>query len=317
MADIFLSYAREDRERARALANAFAAEGFSVFWERLVAAGQAWSKVIGEALSDASAVVVLWSVNSVRSDWVAAEADEGRREEKLIPVLLDDRRPPLGFLDLYAADLRHWDGSTDDPEFRSLLRAVSDLTGRTVARSPDRPAPGNVVHDDAARRYKPIRNAKKTIVFIAHASADKPRLKPMLITLIDQGFQLWVDRPQQIGLGPGYESRLASARIQYGHDWRESIRLAVAKADTVLACWSKDAVQGRREQFHYEVYMGMMQKKLNQCRIDDISLEDIGMPYTFDQIADLGQMTEGKYHPDLDYLMQDMAARRRARWRFW
>ncbi len=63
--------------------------------------------------------------------------------------------------------------------------------------------------------------------------------------------------------------------------------------------------------------MGMMQNKLNQCRIDEVALTEIGMPYTFDQIADLSQVSLGVYHPELDYLMQDIVRRRRAWWRLW
>jgi hypothetical protein len=90
--------------------------------------------------------------------------------------------------------------------------------------------------------------------------------------------------------------------------------VAVKKASVVLAFWSQDAVRGRREQFHYEVYLGMMQNKLNQCRIDKVPLDEIGMPYTFDHIADLAEMVDGQYHPELDYLMQDIVARRRPWW---
>ncbi len=60
--------------------------------------------------------------------------------------------------------------------------------------------------------------------------------------------------------------------------------------------------------------MGMMQNKLNQCRIDKVPLDEIGMPYTFDQIADLAEIEEGKYYPELDYLMQDIVARHRSWW---
>ena len=70
-------------------------------------------------------------------------------------------------------------------------------------------------------------------------------------------------------------------------------------------------MNGRREQFHYEVYQGMMQDKLQQCRIDAVEYDSIGMPYTFNHIADLVDMDSINYHPELDYLMQDMGRRRK------
>ena len=39
--DIFLSYNREDQARARLFAEAFAAEGFSVWWDSDLKAGEA------------------------------------------------------------------------------------------------------------------------------------------------------------------------------------------------------------------------------------------------------------------------------------
>jgi hypothetical protein len=317
MSDIFLSYTREDYDRAKSLARALEGQGLSVFWDREVPAGARWRDVIGKELEAAGVVIVIWSVRSVRSEWVLAEADSGRNQAKLVPVLLDDIEPPLGFRTIQAADLRNWDGSPSHPAFVSLIEAVHYVTRRRPSFGVSADLPGESVGVDPARRYKHVPRASKTRVFVAHASADKPRLKPILVTLIDQGFPLWVDKPQQIDLGVVYEARLALDRIQYGQDWRESIRVAVARADAVLAFWSKDAVNGRREQFHYEVYMGMMQRKLNQCRIDDIPFEDIGMPYTFDHIADLSHVSLGAYHPELDYLMQDMARRARAWWRLW
>jgi TIR domain len=317
MTDIFLSYASEDLDQAKSLVRALEAEGFSIFWDRAVPGGASWRDVIGEKLEAAAVVIVLWSVRSVESVWVSDEADFARNQAKLIPVLLDEVEPPLGFRAIQAADLTKWDGARSHPSFIRLIEAIHQLTGPSAVRSVSTDLPGKTISVDPARNYRRQPRASQTRVFVAHASADKPKLKPILVTLIDQGFQLWVDKPQQIGLGGAYETRLAADRIQYGQDWRESIRVAVVGADAVLAFWSNDAVNGRREQFHYEVYMGMMQKKLSQCRIDSVAFEAIGMPYTFDHIADLSQVSLGAYHPELDYLMQDMTRRRRAWWRLW
>jgi hypothetical protein len=299
------------------MALALEEEGLSVFWDRRIPVGQTWSSYIEEALDEASVVMVLWTTHSIKSESVIAEADHAREQKKLVPVLLDAPQPPLGFGAIKHADLTNWDGSHKNANFEKLVEDVLTITEHHLGRPEPADLPGQTVAVDTTRNYMRLPRAPKTKVFVAHASADKPKLQPILLTLIDQGFRLWVDKPQQIGLGSSYESRLAADRIQYGQDWRESIRLAVSSADAVLAFWSEDAVNGRREQFHYEVYMGMMQKKLNQCRIDSVRFKDIGMPYTFDHIADLSQVSLGAYHPELDYLMQDMTRRRRTWWHFW
>lgn len=317
MADVFLSYAREDSARAHTVAEALLGQGLTVFWDMELEPGSTWGDVIGNALESASVVVVLWSRQSVQSVWVRDEAQFGLDRGKLIPVLLEDIDPPMGFRQINAASLVGWNGSPAAREFVALSAALSHFVGRPGEPVASAMSPGEAIEPQLDRRYSTVKGANRTKVFIAHASADKPKLRPILTTLIDIGFALWVDKPQQIGLSREYEERLAKQRIQYGKDWKESIRLAVSKADAVLAFWSDDAVNGRREQFNYEVYMGMMQKKLSQCRLDQVAFTEIGMPYTFDQIADLSEIVEGHYNAELDYLMQDLVKLKSAWWRIW
>jgi hypothetical protein len=70
MTDVFLSYASEDRERARTLARALEARGWSVWWDRKIIAGESFGQVIEHQLDTAASVVVLWSAASIASDWV-------------------------------------------------------------------------------------------------------------------------------------------------------------------------------------------------------------------------------------------------------
>ena len=72
--DIFLSYTREDQATAQRFAEAFEAQGFSVWWDATLRSGEAYDQVTEEALRTAKAVVVLWSQKSVVSRWVRAEA---------------------------------------------------------------------------------------------------------------------------------------------------------------------------------------------------------------------------------------------------
>jgi hypothetical protein len=127
MADIFVSYAREDEARVQALVSAFQAQGWSVFWDRSIPAGSTWRSHIGAALDEARCIVVLWSQHSVRSDWVSEEADEGKRRRILIPVIVDGVQPPRGFREVQAADLSDWQPGVPSDRFKRLCLDMSEL----------------------------------------------------------------------------------------------------------------------------------------------------------------------------------------------
>ena len=78
MADIFLSYAKEDREVARKLATLLENAGWIIWWDRRIPAGRTWHDVLEEALREMRCMVVLWSSHSIDSDWVKEEAEEAR-----------------------------------------------------------------------------------------------------------------------------------------------------------------------------------------------------------------------------------------------
>jgi hypothetical protein len=129
MADIFISYAREDRSRIEPLAKSLQDLGWSVFWDRTIPTGKTWRQVIGDALKNARSVIVAWSQNSIESDWVQEEADRGRRRNILIPILIDNVDPPLGFGAIQAADLVNWDPAKSSSEFDKLIVDISAILG--------------------------------------------------------------------------------------------------------------------------------------------------------------------------------------------
>src|SRR5262245_23133166 len=97
MADIFISYATADRDRARTIAEALTARGFSVWWDRAIPPGRVFDEVIEEALETAKCVVVLWSAASAASTWVKAEAGEALKRNVLVPALIQPVKIPLEF----------------------------------------------------------------------------------------------------------------------------------------------------------------------------------------------------------------------------
>jgi Sulfatase-modifying factor enzyme 1/TIR domain len=89
--------------------------------------GSRFERVIQAALDEARCVIVFWSRNSVRSEWVNDEAREGRDKEKLIPTLLDDVVMPLGFRSRHAANLVRWSDTLPHSGFEELAAAVEAI----------------------------------------------------------------------------------------------------------------------------------------------------------------------------------------------
>ncbi len=124
MADVFLSYAREDRASAQALAEALALEGWSVWWDHRIIVGEAFDQAIERELHAAKSVVVLWSDHSVASEWVKNEAAAAAERGVLVPVLITNIRPPLEFRRRQTADLTDWAGDAARPGFQALCEGV-------------------------------------------------------------------------------------------------------------------------------------------------------------------------------------------------
>ncbi len=141
MSDIFISYAKEDREWVISFADALRQHGWTVWWDRSIPFGQSFQDVIEKELNEAQCAIVVWSRYSVDSGWVSAEADEARNRNILIPVLIDDASPPLVFRQLQTADLKDWNNKTSSPIFKKMLTDIGVLLGQPIAQSETPPQP--------------------------------------------------------------------------------------------------------------------------------------------------------------------------------
>lgn len=122
---IFLSYAHGDQPQARRLAAALERSGYTVWWDKLIEGGTRYARSIDEALQSADAVIVLWSRESVESDWVRDEAAQGRDRHRLVPLSLDGNAPPLGFRQIQMIDISGWSGRANAPQFEAIRRAIA------------------------------------------------------------------------------------------------------------------------------------------------------------------------------------------------
>jgi hypothetical protein len=101
------------------------AQGWSVWWDREIRAGDPWAEDIENALKQARCVVVLWSRHSAQSRWVRTEAENGLQRKLLVPARIDDTKTPFGFESVQVADLRAWSGTGPDAGVGELLRGVA------------------------------------------------------------------------------------------------------------------------------------------------------------------------------------------------
>ncbi len=133
MADIFISYASEDRNRVRPLADALQQRGFKVWWDRSLASGQDYTAVIERELKNAKAVIAVWTQSSAASAFVRDEAGRARDEGRLVPVMLDPVQIPLGFGAFQAEDFTRWNGGANAPQMQVLEEALkAKIEGRDV-----------------------------------------------------------------------------------------------------------------------------------------------------------------------------------------
>ncbi|MEP6942636.1 MAG: toll/interleukin-1 receptor domain-containing protein [Betaproteobacteria bacterium] len=130
MADIFISYAREDEGTAQHLRDVLASQGWDVWRDKEgIVTGTAWGASIEQALHSAKCVVVLWSASALTSHFVRDEAEIGRNENKLVPVQISNVELPIGFRGIQTANLVGWTGDVEHPEYRKLVRAIGDRLG--------------------------------------------------------------------------------------------------------------------------------------------------------------------------------------------
>jgi hypothetical protein len=142
MASIFLSYVREDVDKARAIASLLERRGHSVWWDRHIKGGAQFASEIEAALAAADKVVVLWSARSVSSRWVRDEAAAGGDSARLVPISIDGTEAPLGFRQFHTVDFSRWRGRSDSPQWRGLMEAIASDQALVTRQSTVRHGPG-------------------------------------------------------------------------------------------------------------------------------------------------------------------------------
>jgi CHASE2 domain-containing sensor protein len=132
MADIFISYSQRDRTRVADLVARLEDARWTVWIDKQrLESGDAFRPQIEEALATARIVLVLWSRDSVTSEFVQGEADRARRQGKLMAARLDDVTAPIGLDQRHAFDLIGMRPGEHHPNFSVLLKQIEHRLGYT------------------------------------------------------------------------------------------------------------------------------------------------------------------------------------------
>lgn len=127
--DVFLSYSRHDKEKARLIFELLGSQGWSVFMDEEIQNGVLWDKYLRKQLESVSCVLVLWSIDAGKSKWVNIEAQKAKELKKLVHVTLDNSKPPNEFLSLHYHSLSGWVETGTNREFLRVLEGIAQYVG--------------------------------------------------------------------------------------------------------------------------------------------------------------------------------------------
>lgn len=128
MTDVYISYAREDRESVRRLSEMLRFEGWDV-WMDPTEPLSTNTAALDMKLGSAGAILVVWSGYSRGSEHVRSEAATGLYKNKLIQMRIDSAAPPRPFDQVEVIDMGRWSGERDDPNWRRVVSAVRLYAG--------------------------------------------------------------------------------------------------------------------------------------------------------------------------------------------
>ncbi len=113
-------------------------------------------------------------------------------------------------------------------------------------------------------------DSKKLLVFLSHASEDKPRVRKLCKRLRDDGFDPWLD-----------EERLVP-----GQDWNLEIQQALRESQAILLCFSKLSVAKEGYiQREYKKAMDLQEEKpAGTIYVIPLRLDDCQVPFSIREL---------------------------------
>jgi adenylate cyclase len=142
LADIFVSYSRQDKALVAPLVASLEAEGWSVWRDPEITPGEEFDSLVSRKLEGAGALVVVWTPHSVDSRWVRGEARDAADRGVLVPVRFQNAKLPIDFRAVHTTDLDQWGEDAQGAAFRGLCKALAAKVGE-----PTKPVSAQAIPD--------------------------------------------------------------------------------------------------------------------------------------------------------------------------
>jgi hypothetical protein len=123
---IFISRATEDKDFVRTLVEHLRQKGFEAWHQQEMTVGGNYMSEIDARLDSCKAGIVVWSCSSVTTEYVKAEANRLRERECLVPVYIEECKPPIVFGLIQGIKCRDQRSLTSE-EVLALCEAIGKL----------------------------------------------------------------------------------------------------------------------------------------------------------------------------------------------
>lgn len=134
--DVFISYARSERNRVEPIKLKLEALGVSVFFDvEGIDGGATFPDVIDQALRKSRAVLCAWSPIYFQRPWCLIECRNAKAQNRLVPIAtqaIDEFTPPADLQGVNYYDLAGWTGSNDHEDWNRTLKRLGVLIGRPI-----------------------------------------------------------------------------------------------------------------------------------------------------------------------------------------
>jgi TIR domain len=129
MTGVFVSYTRSDEALARRVRLGLKSLGVEVLWDESMLAVD-WRRFLNEKIRELTAVVVLWTKQSIESESVDDEARLGLENNKIVNVLIGLPKPPWPYDRKNGFPLDGWTGTKAHVGWTRLVATIDDRLGQ-------------------------------------------------------------------------------------------------------------------------------------------------------------------------------------------